>query len=59
MIDDMDIDTGDVLDGVTLEEKGREIFELVLRIASGERSKSEQLGYGDVEFVPWQIGATM
>jgi altronate hydrolase len=44
---------------VTLEEKGREIFELVLRIASGERSKSEQLGYGDVEFVPWQIGATM
>jgi len=59
MIDDMDIDTGDVLDGVTLEAKGREIFDLMLRIASGERSKSEQLGYGDAEFVPWQIGATM
>jgi altronate hydrolase len=59
MIDDMDIDTGDVLDGVTLEEKGREIFELVLRIASGEKTKSEQLGYGDAEFVPWTIGATM
>jgi altronate hydrolase len=59
MIDDMDINTGDVLDGVTLEAKGQEIFDLVLRIASGERSKSEQLGYGDVEFVPWQIGATM
>jgi altronate hydrolase len=59
MIDDMDINTGDVLDGVSLEDKGQEIFELVLRIASGERSKSEQLGYGDAEFVPWQIGATM
>ena len=38
---------------------GREIFEHILRVASGERSKSEQLGYGDNEFVPWQIGATM
>jgi altronate hydrolase len=59
MIDDMDINTGDVLDGVSLEAKGQEIFDLMLRIASGERSKSEQLGYGDAEFVPWQIGATM
>ncbi|MBA4223717.1 MAG: galactonate dehydratase, partial [Methylobacterium sp.] len=59
MIDDMDINCGDVLDGVSLEEKGREIFETLLKIASGERSKSEQLGYGDAEFVPWQIGATM
>ncbi|HRJ69564.1 MAG TPA: altronate dehydratase family protein [Beijerinckiaceae bacterium] len=59
MIDDMDINCGDVLDGVTLEDKGREIFEVILRVASGERSKSEQLGYGDAEFVPWTIGATM
>lgn len=59
MIDDMDIDCGDILDGVSIEEKGREIFETVLKVASGERSKSEQLGYGDAEFVPWQIGATM
>jgi altronate hydrolase len=59
MIDDMDINCGDVLDGVTLEEKGREIFDRLLKIASGERSKSEELGYGDAEFVPWQIGATM
>ena len=27
--------------------------------ASGERTKSEELGYGDLEFVPWQIGAVM
>ena len=59
MIDDMDINCGDVLDGVTIADKGREIFEVILRVASGERSKSEQLGYGDAEFVPWQIGATM
>ena len=59
MIEDMDINCGDVLDGVSIEDKGREIFEQVLRVASGERSKSELLGYGDAEFVPWQIGATM
>jgi len=59
MLDDMDINCGDVLDGVSVEAKGREIFDRILAVASGERSKSEQLGYGDAEFVPWQIGATM
>ena len=59
MIDDMDIDCGDILDGVSVEAKGREIFETILRVASGEHTKSEDLGYGDLEFVPWQIGATM
>jgi altronate hydrolase len=59
MVEDMDINCGDVLDGVSIEDKGREIFEKVLAVASGERSKSEELGYGSNEFVPWQIGATM
>ena len=59
MIDDMDINCGDVLDGVSLEQKGQEIFDVILRVASGERTKSEQLGYGDAEFVPWHIGAIM
>ena len=59
MIDDMDIDCGEVLDGVSIADKGRQIFDALLRVASGERTKSEQLGYGDVEFVPWTIGATM
>jgi altronate hydrolase len=59
MTGDMDINCGDVLDGISIQEKGREIFDHILRIASGTRSKSEQLGYGDAEFVPWQIGATM
>jgi altronate hydrolase len=59
MLDDMDINCGDIVDGVSVEDKGREIFAHILRVASGERSKSELLGYGDNEFVPWQIGATM
>jgi altronate hydrolase len=44
---------------VSVEAKGRETFSRVLAVASGEKSKSEELGYGDAEFVPWQIGATM
>jgi altronate hydrolase len=59
MEEDMDINCGDVLDGVTIVEKGREIFDKILAVASGERSKSEALGYGDAEFVPWHIGAVM
>ena len=59
MIDDMDINCGDILDGVAIEDKGQEIFEKLLAVASGEHSKSEELGYGDAEFVPWQVGATM
>jgi altronate hydrolase len=59
MSEDMDINCGDILDGVSIEDKGREIFEKVLAVASGEKSKSEALGYGDAEFVPWQVGATM
>jgi arabinonate dehydratase len=57
--EDMDINCGDILDGVTIEEKGRQIFEMVVAVASGKRSKSEEFGYGDNEFVPWQIGAVM
>jgi altronate hydrolase len=59
MIDDMDMNCGDVLDGVSIEAKGREIFERLLDVASGTPTKSEKLGYGDAEFVPWIIGATM
>ena len=59
MQDDMDINGGDVLDGNSLEAKGREIFEMVLAVASGKQTKSEVLGYGDNEFVPWQVGAVM
>ncbi|TKT74646.1 altronate dehydratase family protein [Aquamicrobium sp. LC103] len=59
MAEDMDLNCGDILDGISIEEKGREIFRLLVETASGRRSKSEELGYGDNEFVPWQIGAVM
>jgi altronate hydrolase len=59
MTEDMDINCGDIVEGVSIEAKGQEIFDLLLRVASGEQTKSEALGYGDNEFVPWQVGATM
>ncbi|AUH33498.1 UxaA family hydrolase [Paracoccus tegillarcae] len=60
MTEDMDVNAGRILSGeATVEEVGREIYELLLRIASGEKSKSEVQGLGDYEFVPWQIGAVM
>jgi arabinonate dehydratase len=60
MSDDMDLNCGDIVtEGVSIEEKGRELFELMIRVASGEKTKSEELGFGGVEFVPWQIGAVM
>src|SRR5690606_30264079 len=59
MNEDMDINCGDILDGVSLARKGEEILQRILAVASGERTKSELLGYGDSEFVPWSIGAVM
>lgn len=56
---DMDVDCGEILSGVTLQQKGRQIFDLMLRLASGEETKSEVQGFGAIEFVPWQIGAVM
>ena len=60
MSDDMDVNCGVVLDGdATVDEVGRQIFELVLEVASGRRTASEELGFGDEEFTPWQLGAVM
>ena len=60
MSEDMDINCGLVVDGeATVQEMGQKIFDVILRIASGEQSKSEALGFGGDEFVPWQIGAVM
>jgi altronate hydrolase len=58
--DDMDINCGTVVDGKeSIAEAGARFFDLVLRTASGEKSKSEQWGYGEDEFAPWMLGATM
>jgi altronate hydrolase len=59
MAEDMDINCGEILDGgASVEEMGQRIFKLILETASGKRSKSEELGYGEDEFAPWHIGAT-
>ncbi|QJC57551.1 Galactarate dehydratase (L-threo-forming) [Polaromonas vacuolata] len=58
--DDMDINCGEIIDGgVTVQQMGQRIFEQILATASGSASKSEQHGYGQNEFVPWQVGAVM
>jgi altronate hydrolase len=58
--DDMDINCGTVIDGKeSIAEAGARFFELVLRTASGAKSKSEQWGYGEDVFAPWMLGATM
>ncbi len=60
MADDMDVNCGAILDGdLSVQESGQQIFELMLRVASGERTKSEAYDFGAAEFAPWVIGATM
>jgi len=59
MIDDMDIDAGVILSGTPLEEVGRQIFEMILEVASGRKTKSELHGVGEEEFAPWSIGPTL
>jgi altronate hydrolase len=56
---DMDVDAGKVLDGASLDELGSEIFEEILAVASGKRTKSELAGIGAEEFNPWILGATL
>jgi len=58
--DDMDINAGRIVDGeMDVTELGAEIFRTVLDTASGQPTRSELLGFGDAEFVPWQLGAVM
>jgi altronate hydrolase len=59
MVDDMDLDAGPILAGTPVAEVGRQIFDLLLEVASGRRTKSEQHGVGDEEFAPWSIGPTL
>jgi altronate hydrolase len=55
--EDMDINCGVILDGeLSVDEMGQRIFEHILAAASGRKTKSEELGLGDNEFVPWHLG---
>lgn len=57
MRDDMDLNAGTILDGTeTVEEVGRRIFEEIVAVAGGKRTRSELLGIGDEEFAPWNLG---
>jgi galactarate dehydratase len=60
MSEDMDIDCGTIVTGAeTIEALGKRIFHLLIATASGQATRSEELGYGDTEFVPWHVGAIM
>ncbi len=60
MAEDMDLDCGAIVEGTeSVDEVGLRIFRLILETASGKRTKSEEYGFGDEEFLPWQIGAVM
>ncbi|MBU2961162.1 altronate dehydratase family protein [Citreicella sp. C3M06] len=60
MPEDIDIDCGVVVEeGTSLSEMGQHIYDLLLDTASGQKTASEEFGYGDNEFVPWKIGAVL
>ena len=59
MVEDMDINAGTVLTGKTVQELGRDIYEEIIEVASGKKTKSEIHGIGDEEFVPWTLGAQL
>ncbi len=60
MQDDMDVNCGTILSGEeTVQQAGERIFQLMLRVAGGERTKSEGFDFGAAEFAPWVLGATM
>ncbi len=59
MPDDIDLNAGTIMDGTeTVQQCGLRLFELLVRVASGEKTKSELAGIGDEEFAPWQLGPT-
>ncbi len=59
MQDDMEIDAGVILKGTPVEAVGQQIFEEILCVASGKKTKSELSGVGEEEFAPWSIGPTL
>ena len=59
MTDDMDVNAGVILEGTPVEAVGRQIFEEILAVAGGKKTKSEINGVGEEEFAPWSIGPTL
>jgi altronate dehydratase len=60
MSEDMDLNAGTILDGdESVETMGRRIFDEIVEVAGGRRTKSEEAGVGDEEFAPWLLGPTL
>ena len=59
MEDDMDLDAGVILNGVPIADVGRQIFEALVTVAGGQKTKSEAQGLGEAEFAPWLLGPVM
>lgn len=59
MVEDMDVNAGTVLEGESVEEVGQRIFQEIVAVAGGKRTKSELNGFGDEEFLPWTVGAVL
>ena len=56
MEDDMDLNAGAILQGQSIDEVGEQIFQEILDVASGKKTKSEKHGIGEEEFIPWLVG---
>jgi altronate dehydratase len=59
MPEDMDLNMGTILENESIEQAGQRMFDEILEVASGKKTKSELLGYGEDEFTPWAIGPTL
>ena len=59
MIDDMDLNAGTILEGASVADVGHQLFEQIIEVASGQKTKSELTGVGEEEFAPWGIGPTL
>jgi altronate dehydratase len=57
--DDMDVNAGKILDGVPIDQAAAELLDLIIAVASGQASKSEAQGIGELEFCPWNLGGIL
>ncbi len=59
MSSDMDLNAGTILEGEPVDQVGGRLFELILEVASGTKTRSERQEVGEEEFAPWTIGPTL
>lgn len=59
MLGDVDFDAGSATTRTLQLERGAALFDAIVKMASGERSKSEELGFGAEEIAPWKVGAVL